>query len=250
MGKKKERMSNRKAVFFDLDGTLLPMDNEVFFKLYYKQMLKSGVADVLHQERGIEMFFSSFEYMIKEHGQSSNLEAFTMRLEALSGVKREVFLPALEGFYRTHFGVLRHAVKNVPAIHDTLRVLKEKDYTLVLATSPVFPRIATEMRMEWAGLEKSDFAYVTYGENSRYAKPNLKYYEELLQATGYRADECYMVGNSVTEDLCALELGFEVFFVTDFHVGDIADAPDCPRGTYEDLLRWAIGLPSRRKEAV
>ncbi len=252
MDKKKERIDKRmrKAVFFDLDGTLLPMDNDEFIHGYFGTIQKSGVTAILHRERGMDMFFASVRHMMGEHGQSSNEEAFARRLEELSGVQREAFLPAFEAFYRTHFKNVRQVVKKEPVIHEILRVLKDKNYTLVLATSPVFPQIATDMRMEWAGLDKADFMHVTCYENSRYVKPNLKYYEDVLRDTGFDADECYMVGNSVTEDLCALKLGFEVFFVTNYHVGNMAEAPECPRGTYNDLLRWALNLPRLKKEAV
>ena len=60
----------------------------------------------------------------------------------------------------------------------------------------------------------------------------LNYYRKLLQTLGVTADECMMVGNDVTEDMCALKLGIDVFLideclinkqnidVTDFKMGD------------------------------
>lgn len=240
----------RKAVFFDLDGTLLPMDNDEFVDAYFAELKKSGVLEILDKDKGMEYFFSSVKYMVGEHGYSSNEEAFCTKLEQLSGAKREIFLPLFEAFYKKHFSTVKKVVKSKPVIHNVLRLLKQKNYTLILATSPVFPQLATDMRIAWAGLDKDDFRYITYYNNCRFTKPNLKYYEELLKQTGFKAHECYMVGNSVTEDLCASELGFEVFLVTDYHVGDISLAPQCSMGTYGDLLNWADGLPYIQNGAV
>ena len=38
-------------------------------------------------------------------------------------------------------------------------------YKVVLATNPIFPAIATESRMRWAGLAPEDFDYYTTYEN-------------------------------------------------------------------------------------
>lgn len=237
----------RKAVLFDLDGTLLPMDMDEFIQLYYKEIQESGIADVFHKSKGMDMFSAAIAYMMGEHGDLTNEEAFCSKAEDLSGLKRDKFLPIFEDFYKNRFKILKSTVKEEPLVKDILNELKRKDYTLILATNPYFPRIATDTRINWAGLSCDDFSYVTYYENSRYSKPNLKYFEEVLDNTGFKASECYMVGNSVEEDLCAVKMGFEAFFLTDYSVGDIAQAPECMSGSYMDLYDWAKSLPEVRE---
>ena len=61
---------------------------------------------------------------------------------------------------------------------------------MVLATNSIFPRIATENRIRWAGLEPDDFALITTYENSTYCKPNPAYYREVLGKLGLEAEEC------------------------------------------------------------
>jgi FMN phosphatase YigB (HAD superfamily) len=240
----------RKAVFFDLDGTLLPMNMEEFAATYMEEMEKSGALKVLNHKDAGRVFGEALVYMMGEHGRPTNEDAFMTRLEELTGVKREAFMPELKRFYSDHFENVRRSTRTEPLARAVIDELKAKNYALVLATSPIFPQVATDMRIAWAGLTTEDFRYVTYYDNSRYVKPNLKYYEELLLETGFEAGECYMVGNSVEEDLCAKEIGFEVFFLTDYCVGDVEKAPECASGSYRDLLKWAKSLPAVKEEAV
>ena len=45
----------------------------------------------------------------------------------------------------------------LPDAAQTVRKLKELGYRVALATTPMFPSIATESRIRWAGLELEDF---------------------------------------------------------------------------------------------
>lgn len=73
----------------------------------------------------------------------------------------------------------------------------------VLAINPIFPRSAVESRIGWAGLDVSDFEYITTYENSWYCKPNPEYYNEILSKLNLQSGECPIVGNDVTEDMVA-----------------------------------------------
>ena len=77
---------------------------------------------------------------------------------------------------------------------------KEKGYNLILATNPIFPRIATLNRIKWAGLDPNDFMYISTYENSHYSKPSIKYYEEILNKLNLNKEECLMIGNDTSED--------------------------------------------------
>ena len=88
-------------------------------------------------------------------------------------------------------------------------------YRLILATNPVFPKVATLKRMEWAGLSACDFELITTYESSHFSKPALGYFKEILDRSGLRADECLMVGNDTSDDISCADLGMDVFLVTD-----------------------------------
>lgn len=71
--------------------------------------------------------------------------------------------------------------------------------------NPIFPAVATESRIRWAGLAPETFAWYTTYENIGYCKPNPDYYREILRYLDCRAEDCLMVGNDVEEDMMAAQ---------------------------------------------
>ena len=152
-------------------------------------------------------------------------------------------MPYIERFYKNEFKKLRQHTRASVRVKKVVDALKRKGYRLVLATNPLFPRIATNQRIEWAGLSPEDFEYVSYYDNSHYCKPRPEYFTEVLAALGLTAQECYIVGNDVRDDMSALPLGFEGFLVLDHVIGDIGKVQECKKGNYSDLLKFAESLP-------
>ena len=109
----------------------------------------------------------------------------------------------------------------------------------VLATNPIFPSVATESRAKWAGLDLSDFAHYTVYENSSSSKPNLLYYQSLLDRFGLKGEEVLMVGNDVGEDMIAETLGMKTFLITrDLINKKNEDVSRWPNGTLTDLISY------------
>ena len=233
----------RKAVFFDLDGTLLPFDMDEFSRLYFTAVKENGFMEKICQDNGKEIFEKAIRAMIFNDGTMTNKDAFFGTIERLSGVGVQKLLPYMERFYQGEFQQVRQCTRAEKNVWESIRVLKNKGYRCVLATNPVFPPVATEYRIKWAGLSPDDFEYITHYENSHYCKPNPKYFIEILDHIGLRADECYIVGNDVRDDMSAVGLGFEGFLVLNHVIGDIERAPECKKGDYSDLLDFARNLP-------
>lgn len=55
-----------------------------------------------------------------------------------------------------------------------MRELKRRGFGVALATNPIFPSVATESRIRWAGLEPEEFALYTTYENTAYCKPGTR----------------------------------------------------------------------------
>jgi FMN phosphatase YigB (HAD superfamily) len=140
---------------------------------------------------------------------------------------------------------VRETVKEMPLIKDCIRILKEKGYTLAIATNPIFPKSAVYRRIEWAGLDPRDFVYISHFEKNCYCKPDISFYREVLDAIGKRPEQCIMVGNDVQEDMCAGELGIETFLITDYLIDrSNGDSIICThKGTYETFHKYVQGLP-------
>ena len=90
--------------------------------------------------------------------------------------------------------------------------------------------------MRWAGLSPEDFEFYTVFENSSFCKPNLKYYEEILEKIGCKAEECIMVGNDVSEDMITEQLGMQVFLLTHSLINkENKDISVYPNGDFKEL---------------
>lgn len=233
----------RRAVFFDLDGTLLPLDMDAFMHGYMKAIRQNGFYQQISEEKGEEIFGRAIVAMIANDGRALNRDVFFDVIAAESDADCHALITHMDKFYRNEFLQLKAATRADGYVKKTIQALKKKGYRLILATNPLFPPVATDTRISWAGLEPADFEYITYYDNARYCKPSPKYFEEILDHTGLKACECYIVGNDVRDDLSAVALGFEAFLVLDHVIGDIEKGPPCQKGSYSDLLRFAESLP-------
>ena len=236
-----------KNILFDLDGTLLPMDQEEFIKAYFGLLAKRLAPCGYEPQALFEAIWSGTRAMVNNDGTLSNEAVFWNDFAARYGEQARQDEAVFAAYYREDFDRVRSSCGYTPQAAETIRRLKEGGYRLVLATNPIFPAVATEKRMAWAGLNKEDFALYTTYENSHYCKPNPAYYREILEKLGMRAEECVMVGNDATEDLAAAELGMEVFLLTDCLINKEHKALDSlPRGGFEDLWQWLDGLHKDR----
>ncbi|MBO5926473.1 MAG: HAD family hydrolase, partial [Clostridia bacterium] len=126
---------------------------------------------------------------------------------------------------------------------QTVDKIKSKGLRVALATNPVFPRIATQKRISWAGLDYTDFELCTTYENSKYSKPNLNYYKEILTKLNVKAEECLMIGNDVSDDMVVKNLNMKVFLLTDCLINtNNEDISVYPNGNFDDLISYIDSL--------
>lgn len=204
-----------KTILFDLDGTLLPMDQEVFIKSYFKRLAAKLAPRGYESRKLFDCIWAGTEAMVVNDGSCTNEEAFWKKFASAYGEQVMEDIPLFEEYYANEFQTVKEDCGFNPQAKELVDRLKREGYRLVLATNPLFPRIATESRIRWAGLEPGEFELYTTYENAHYCKPNPKYYEEILEKIGCRAAECLMVGNDVEEDMVAETLGMKVFLLTD-----------------------------------
>lgn len=206
-----------KAIFFDLDGTLLGMDERKFLELYLPSIVASFSTEIDYK-LGASIIYKALDLMIENPStELNNYESYKNYFTMLRGDKNlaEADFKNFEEFYKTKFEIVRASLWKQEAMLEAVSLLKKKGYRLVIATNPIFPYIATKRRVEWAGLDEKDFELITYQENSHSAKPNLSYYREILKKLNLEGNECMMVGNDVEEDMIASDLGLTTYLVTD-----------------------------------
>ncbi len=233
---------------FDLDGTLLPMpDQEHFINTYFKALSKKFIPLGYDPQEMMKAVWIGTKAMIENDGTMSNEQRFWNVFCATMGEKARELEENFDDFYRNEFEAARATTSSHPLAPECIRLLKEKGYTLILATNPLFPKVATYKRLGWAGLYPKDFDHITTYENSSYCKPNLEYYKELLRLRGKQPSECIMVGNDVLEDMCAAELGMETFLLKDCLIcPEGVDISGLKQGSFEELLTIIRKLPGLR----
>ena len=204
------------TVLFDLDGTLLPMDQEAFIRLYFGALTQKFAPHGFEPEKLIQGLWAGMKAMQQNNGVQTNEVVFWRAFTALAGEKAADHRADFDAFYQNEFSVAKKATACHPLAARCVRLLREKGYRVALATNPLFPQAATWARIEWAGLSPSDFALITTYENSRHCKPNPDYYrKDVLEKLRVMPEDCLMVGNDVKEDLCAEALGMQVFLLTE-----------------------------------
>lgn len=232
-----------KAVFFDLDGTLLPMDMDVFIKTYFGAISKKLVQYGYNPKELVSVIWQGTGAMIKNDGKKTNEEVFWDTFVSFYGEDKLKDTVHFDKFYEENFDELKAVCGFNPKAAETVNELKKKNLRLILATNPLFPSIATEKRTRFAGLEPDDFEFFTSYENIGYCKPSPKYYEDILNRTGLKAEECLMVGNDVGDDMVAETLGLKVFLLTDCLINNTDEnIIKYPNGDFDDLLTYIDNL--------
>jgi len=228
-----------KAVLFDLDGTLLPMDQDEFVKAYFKLLAARMVPKGYEPRELVECIWTGTKAMIKNDGSCRNEEAFWRCFEEKYSEEAMKDKPYIDAFYTGDFEKAKVSCGFNKEAAEVIHELQENDVPIILATNPIFPAAATEKRMRWAGLEPEDFLLYTTYENSHYCKPNPKYYQEILKKTGFQPEECLMVGNDVQEDMVAATLGMKVFLLTDCLINkEGRDISVFPHGGFAQLKEY------------
>lgn len=238
------KQTSYKAVFFDLDGTLLPMDLQEFLTNYMGSIVKFAAKKGMDIEVFQKGLNTGIKAMSVDDTQECNATVFWDTFFEIVPEDREQWIPLFTEFYENEFGLIGKNVEKNPFVAKTIAVLKEKGYPLVLATMPMFPRRAVEWRCEWAGVDASVFERITTFENSTSVKPKLAYYAENLKAAGLKGEEVLMVGNNTKEDLACLQLNMDAFLVTDHVINpNDFDVSTVKHGTFEEFYAWVQDLP-------
>lgn len=232
------------TIFFDLDGTLLPLNMELFLQIYFGEMGQYFV-DLVEPQQLVKKIWAATECMVNNTELRTNETVFMEHFGKLIEGDLAVYQKRFDEFYDQGFLKTRAAVAESPAIAQSVASLKTKGYQLVVATNPIFPEKAIHHRIRWAGFEPADFLYISSYERNHYCKPQPKFYGELLQETGKRPEQCLMVGNDVREDLAAATVGMQTYLITDHLIGSKTEPVNATyQGTYRDFLEFVNGLPA------
>ena len=226
------------TVLFDLDGTLLPMDQDVFVNSYFGNLCRKMAAYGYEPERLVKNIWKGTAVMVRNDGSVTNEEAFWNFFAGEYGEASRDHIPIFDDFYHNEFQAARSSCGFTPRAKQVIQLVKDLGLRVILATNPIFPAVATESRIRWAGFQPEMFEYYTTYENSCTSKPNPAYYREILRKCGLQAEECIMVGNDTGEDMIAESLGMRVFLLTDCLIDRTGDLSRWPHGSFDELEQY------------
>lgn len=232
-----------KAILFDLDGTLLPMDQEVFVRDYLGRMAAFLAPHGYDPQLLTKALWAGTGAMVKNDGKVKNEDVFWYVFNTFLGKDAKQDEALFQEFYTTVFQQSKDSCGYNPMAAEAVREIQAMGYRVILATNPMFPAIATHSRIRWAGLNPEDFELITTYENSRFCKPNPDYYREILGKLLLDGAECLMVGNDAGEDMVAGSLGMKTFLLTDCLINRTGeDISQYPNGGFSELLHYIRSL--------
>ena len=236
-------MSQIKAVLFDLDGTLLPMDQDEFTNGYFKLLTAKAAPRGYEPKALADAVWAGTAAMVRNDGSKSNEDAFWAEFARIYGPDALADKELFDAFYADEFTQAQALCGYAPGAADSVYRAKELGFRVALATNPIFPRSATLHRISWAGLQPADFELFTCYENSSLCKPNPAYFADVAARMGLGPEECLMVGNDATEDMAAREVGMDVFLLTDCLINaKKRDLNAYPRGDFAALNAYIDAL--------
>ena len=159
------------AVLFDLDGTLLPMDQETFTKGYFGLLAAKTAPLGYDPKKLFDAVWSGTAAMVRNDGKETNETVFWQKFTEIYGSNGTDDRLLFDEFYRVDFQRAIEYCAPTEKAASVVRAIKKLGFRTILATNPIFPAIATESRIRWAGLEPSDFEFFTAFETSRSCKP-------------------------------------------------------------------------------
>lgn len=203
-----------KAVFFDLDGTLLPMDEKKLTQIYMVELTKKMAAHGYDPSLMKDAVFAGLKNMVLNDGTKLNSDAFFEVFSSIMKRDAKQDIALFDSFYANEFSKVKEACKENPLAKEIISFCNENFPYTVLSTNPIFPLQAQRTRLSFIGLKDSDFSFVTHYENSSYCKPNPMYFKVLLDKFDLQPQEVILFGNDTLEDGdCASSLGIKVYLL-------------------------------------
>lgn len=197
-------------IFVDYDGTLVKNSEEKFMKTYFSILSRKVKLPV---EKIFNLVMDSIYEITKIEDPSKNLfERFLESISKKTGKSKDYWYNIFLDFYKNEFDELRKIIKVNKKLTN---FIKNSNYKFIFASNPLFPEIAVKKRIDFANLSPENFFYIATMENSHYAKPNPKFFAEILKKISVAADKCLMIGDT-ENDKASEKVGIKFINVNNF----------------------------------
>ena len=227
-----------KLIMFDMDGTLLPMNQDEFVNGYFSLLCKK-IVKYIEPKAFIDAIWSGVKAMGKSNGLKTNRDAFWDDFVFNTKLDRNLIEAICDEFYGNDFKNAKAFTSDNQLAYKAVELARQKSEHVVLATNPIFPLVAQKTRLSFIDLKEGDFDYITAYENQRYIKPDTRYYTEILKKYNVEANECLMIGNDEKEDAYpCTALGIDCYIVNDCKIKCTKHPHNGKNGTFADLIEF------------
>jgi len=204
------------AILFDLDDTLLRNEMNTFVDAYWRTLLPKLSAPYPDHNMK-QAILDATQAMIRAKRSTRTLrEVFIEVFQQQTRLDFQDLEPVFMDYYRNEYRQIRDHTQLIPGALSVLKAAQDITPIIVLATIPIFPRIAILERMLWAGIDQFPFCMITSFENMHAGKPNPEYYQEIADTLDVKTSSCLMIGNDLVDDMVAAKVGMKTFLVTDY----------------------------------
>ena len=142
------------VVLFDLDGTLLPMDQDEFVKSYFGLLAKKLAPYGYEAEKLVPAIWQGTGAMIKNDGTRKNEEAFWHTFSGIFGEQVIEDLPLFDEFYRVEFSGAKEACGFNPKAAEVISFLKKSRCVLRLQQIRFFRLLQLKTELGGQGLNR------------------------------------------------------------------------------------------------
>ncbi len=201
------------AILLDLDNTLI-LFNEKEFLSKYVYLLNQHFIDLVNPEAFQTFFFQAVNKMMQNNGPKTNYQVFLDEFSELSQISEDDIIIKFESFYSGPYNDLTPYCTSSTYAKDLIETVStsKEEILLVLATNPLFPRVALINRLNWIGLDDK-FDLITDCEIMHSCKPREEYYQEICKNINVDPQFCLVAGNDSINDMAAGVLGMKTYLV-------------------------------------
>ena len=245
------------TLLLDLDDTLLQNPVDQFLPAYIRALARH-LAPYIPPDRLVPQLMHATDQMIVRDDTCRSLKTtFDEDFYPPLGLQEEDLADVLLDFYQNKYDALRSITSPLPFSRTLLDFAFKKGWQVVIATNPLFPLIAVEKRLEWAGIPVTDYPYslLTAYEGMHFAKPNPAYYAEILGQLGWQQGPVAMVGDSMQDDLLpASSLKIPGYYLGEDQAEVRNLTPGSSAGPLDNVIPWLEKIsesqPSPANESI
>ena len=158
-----------KYVLFDLDGTLLPMDQDVFVNGYFGFLVQKMAPHGYEAGELIKAIWAGTAAMVKNDGTRTNEEAFWDYFTGVFGPSAREDIRLFEEFYAVDFQRAREFCGVAPEAAGVISLVRGVGAGPVRATTFWMPALMISRRHMAQGVVSGLYSPVTASRPTRYS---------------------------------------------------------------------------------